>query len=323
MTTDRQFSDGVRAAFAGRRIAIPAPSYQYLAPSGEIDHGRRERALDVLEALGAVPVLMDGALEREGRFAGPDERRAEDLMTAAELPGVDLVMPIRGGYGMTRLLPLLDWERLAEARTPFVGYSDFTAFNAALYARTGRASWQGPMLGSFEEPDPFMLERFTAVFGRALEPLAFAEPEWASDWKREAGEAEGVLWGGNLALLASLAGTPWMPDVRGGILYLEDVGEAAYRVERMLLTLLDAGILGRQRAVVLGDFSGAAAVERSPGEETLPRVFGYLRRRLPAGTLMALGLPFGHVARKAALPFGREGRPILGAEGARLSWSAR
>ena len=98
----------------------------------------------------------------------------------------------------------------------------------ALYARTGRASWQGPMLGSFEEPDPFMLERFTAVFGRALEPLAFAEPEWASDWKREAGEAEGVLWGGNLALLASLAGTPWMPDVRGGILYLEDVGEAAY-----------------------------------------------------------------------------------------------
>ena len=114
-----------------------------------------------------------------------------------------------------------------------------------------------------------------------------------------------------------------MPDVRGGILNLEDVGEAAYRVERMLLTLLDAGILGRQRAVVLGDFSGAAAVERSPGEETLPRVFGYLRRRLPAGTLMALGLPFGHVARKAALPFGREGRLLLGADGARLSWSAR
>ena len=121
------------AAYRGRRIVIPAPSYQFLTKTGEIDHARREAALGNLEALGVVPTLMAGALTQDGRYAGPDEVRAADFQTALtrDPAEADLVMPIRGGYGMTRLLPLLDWEAIGRAAVPMVGFSDFTAFNLA------------------------------------------------------------------------------------------------------------------------------------------------------------------------------------------------
>ena len=140
------------AAYRGRRIVIPAPSYQFLTKTGEIDHARREAALGNLEALGAVPTLMAGALTQDGRYAVPYEVRAADFQAALtrDPAEADLVMPIRGGYGMTRLLPLLDWEAIGRAAVPMVGFSDFTAFNLALLAKTGRASWHGPMLGSFD-----------------------------------------------------------------------------------------------------------------------------------------------------------------------------
>ena len=138
---DELRESGAFDRWIGKRIAVPAPSYQFLTRTGEIDESRRSLALDHLRRCGPVPMLMPGVFEQEGRFAGSDRRRAEDLMRAMTMPDADLVMPIRGGYGMTRLLPLLSWPQLADAAAPAVGFSDFTAFNLALLAKTGRPSW--------------------------------------------------------------------------------------------------------------------------------------------------------------------------------------
>lgn len=312
-------------AYRGRRVTIPAPSYQFLNRDGTIDHGRRERSLEGLVRLGVIPTLMAGALTAEGRFAGSDERRAADFQTALVRPETDLVMALRGGYGMTRVLPLLDWEAIGRATTPAVGFSDFTAFNLALLARTGRASWHGAMAGAFERPDAWTVERFSAVFGADPGPLVWeAEPELFGNASGRPERLAGTIWGGNLCLIASLTGSPWMPrpeQTDGGLLFLEDVGECAYRVERMLLTLLEAGILERQRAVILGDFANADDSVRFEGDQTLAQVVAYLRRRLPAHIPVVTGLPFGHIDRKAVLPVGVPGELELTGRTARLVWS--
>lgn len=312
-------------AYRGRKILIPAPSYQFLTPDGKIDHARREQALAMLEALGAVPSLMSGALCQEGRFAGSDEMRAADLEAALLDEEADLVMALRGGYGMVRVLPLLDWEAIGRARLPMTGYSDFTAFNLALLAKTGRPSWHGAMLGSFAEPEPYLIERFAAVFGANPGPVAWqTDPELLGSITGDA-RFSGMLWGGNLCLAASLCGTPWMPPAEmtaGGILFLEDVGEAAYRVERMLITLLDAGILARQKAILLGDFAGADRAARFEGDHTVAQAAAYLRKRLPASIPIVTGLPFGHIPLQAALPIGVPAELELAGGRAGLSWSA-
>ncbi len=310
------------ARFAGRRVVIPAPSYQVLTKEGRINHDRREAAVAAIEALGMIPTLTGGCFEQAGRFAGTDERRAEDFMTALTQTDADLVMALRGGYGMTRILPFLDWEALGRAATPMVGFSDFTAFNLALLARTGRPSWQGPMATSFIDAPDFTVERFSVVFGGDPGPLVWrTAPELLGAVPE--GDFSGTLWGGNLCLVASLVGTPWMPEAahEGGILFLEDVAEPAYKVERMLLTLLEAGILARQRAVILGDFSNADDAVRFEGDQTLAAALSFIRSRLPASIPMAAGLPFGHEPVKATLPVGVPAQLSLREGAAALTWT--
>lgn len=306
-----------------RRVIIPAPSYQVLTRGGEIDHERREKAIASIESLGMIPTLMGGVFEQTARFAGTDEVRARDFETALLSTDADLVMPLRGGYGMTRVLHLLDWEKIASARMPAVGFSDFTAFNLALLAKTGRFSWQGPMLMSFANPDPFMVERFRVVFGENPGPLVWEADPDLLDCGSAKFRAAGTLWGGNLCLIESLLGTPWFPEreTEGGILFLEDVGEAAYRVERMLLTLLEAGILHKQKAILLGAFTNADDAVRFEGDQTLARTLSYIRSRLPQSIPMATGLPFGHIERKATLPVGLPAEFALEGSSAALTWS--
>lgn len=325
------------ACWRGKRAAIPAPSYQFLTREGAIDGERRARGLETLEAFGVIPTVMGGVFEQSGRFAGTDERRAEDFAAALTLADADLVMPIRGGYGMTRLLPLLNWDAIGAAKAPACGFSDFTAFNLALWRMTGRASWQGPMLGDFAKPeglDAYAMTRLCAAFGAPLDALGPVEwdvpeamrPLLGGAEEAAAFEAEGVIWGGNLCLLESLLGTRWMPtreQTAGGILFLEDVGEAAYRVERMLLTLLDAGLLDGQKAILLGDFAQADDAWRFPGDATLAGAFSYIRSRLGRRIPLVAGLPFGHIRRKATLPVGLSGRFRISAGHAELVWRGR
>ena len=206
----------------GLALAVAAPSRQWVTNEGGIDWALRRRAFSAAEALGFRVRELEGTYLEEARFAGPDAVRAGDLPCALTELDADLVMAMRGGYGCGRILDMLDWERIGAASTPFVGFSDVTAFELALLARTGRTSWQGPTLRDLIDPDPLTIEGLLAVVGRR--PFAST---WQSDDTDDA-DAEGVLWGGNLAMIASLAGTPWMPQVENGILFIEDVACLLY-----------------------------------------------------------------------------------------------
>ncbi|MDO9461861.1 MAG: LD-carboxypeptidase, partial [Alphaproteobacteria bacterium] len=209
-----------------------------------------------LQALGFSVTLDASALAKHQRFGGDDETRLAALhRVAAAAPSI--AMATRGGYGLTRLLDRIDWPALARATeqgTRWVGYSDMTALQMGLLAHTGAPSWCGPLA-----VDDFGGEVFDDVTPACFAEAMSGELE-AVGFRTEAGfdglEARGRLWGGNLTVLASLLGTRHWPKVRGGLLFVEDVNDHPYRVERTLLQLHQAGVLERQKAVLLGSFSG-------------------------------------------------------------------
>jgi len=289
------------------------------SPSGVVARAAAlQRAQRRLRALGFEVRLDEGALARQQRFAGDDETRLAALhRVAAQAPAV--AMATRGGYGLTRLLDGIRWKRLArsvEQGTRWVGYSDMTALQLGLLAHTGAGSWAGPMaLDDFGRADDdggvdeVTRDCFVEAMRGELEAVGF---------RTEAGfdglGVKGRLWGGNLTVLCSLLGTPHWPAVKGGILFLEDVNEHPYRVERMLLQLQQAGVLPQQKAVVLGAFSGwkPTPLDRGYGMKSV-----LARLRSVTATPLLTGLPFGHVHPKVCLPVGRkvqllvEGRNVL------------
>lgn len=271
-----------------------------ISPSGVIEDGAAlRRACHHLQALGFLAQADEGALLRHQRFAGTDAQRVAAIHRSLAQP-LPIVMSTRGGYGLSRILGDIDWDRVAASGKRFVGHSDFTAFNLALLARTGASSYAGPSaVADFgcAQPDALTAALFCETLRGELEILSFAAPQ------ADAVDARGVLWGGNLAMVASLLGTPYMPNIDGGILFLEDVGEHPYRIERMLTQLLHAGVLARQKAIVLGRFTEYRLVPHDNGYD-LGAVIAWLRSacRVPVVT----GLPYGHVKLKATLPVGRK-----------------
>jgi muramoyltetrapeptide carboxypeptidase len=256
----------------------------------------------------------EAADTRHQRFAGADAQRLAAIhRTAQEQP--DIAMSVRGGYGLTRLLDQIDWPLVArsvEQGTRWVGYSDMTAFQLSLLAHTGAGSWAGPMAlddFSVDEPDDITVSCFQEAMSGELEAVGFrTEPGF------DGLQARGLLWGGNLTVLCSLLGTPHMPKVRGGILFVEDVNEHPYRVERQLLQLAQGGVLEKQKALVLGAFT---AWKPSPMDKgyNLKSAIAAVRERVDTPVLT--GLPFGHVPTKVTLPIGRrvelvvQGRDVL------------
>ena len=280
--------------------ASTAPSGIYLiSPSGAVpDPQALDLACTRLGRMGFKTRVDKGALLVHERFAGSDRKRlaAINRSLKQKLP---VVMATRGGYGLSRLLPFIDWDAVARSGKQFVGLSDFTLFNLALLAKTGAHSFSGPMAaGDFgaRKLDDLTADLFIEALGGQLEILSFE----SSDADRI--DARGVLWGGNLAMVASLVGTPYMPDIDGGILFLEDVAEHPYRIERMFAQLWQAGILQRQKAVVLGHFTGYTLGAADNGFD-MSSVIKWLRSvvKVPVVT----GLPYGHVKVKATLPVGR------------------
>lgn len=278
-------------------------SLTIFSPSGVVARpADLRRAARRLKALGFEVHLDNAALARHQRFAGDDATRLQAMHRVARA-APSVAMASRGGYGMTRLLEHIDWKLLArsvEAGTRWVGYSDLTALHLGLLAHGRVPSWAGPTaVAGFggDEPDEVTTGCFVEAMRGELEAVGF---------RTEAGfdglECRGLLWGGNLAMLCSLLGTPHMPRVRGGILFLEDVNEHPYRIERSLLQLQAAGVVDAQKAVLLGAFT---EWKRSPLDRGygLPQAVQALRQRTKTPVLS--GLPFGHVATHLSLPVGR------------------
>ncbi|RXO37832.1 muramoyltetrapeptide carboxypeptidase [Salmonella enterica] len=277
--------------------------FHLIAPSGYcINQQAALRGVQRLTDAGHQVENDEVIRRRYQRFAGTDAERLADVNSLASLTSPDtIVMPVRGGYGASRLLDRIDWQALAsrQQRDPLLicGHSDFTAIQAGLLAQANIITFSGPMLAPNFGAET--LNTFTEQhFWLALRKAQFTV-EWQGDGPQC--DAQGTLWGGNLAMLISLIGTPWMPTIDKGILVLEDVNEHPFRVERMLLQLEYAGILNRQSAIVLGSFSGAAPNEYDAGY-SLESVYAFLRSRLSVPLIT--GLDFGHEQRTVTLPIG-------------------
>ena len=273
-----------------RTVGFVAPS-SYMQDAATVD-----RAAQFFASRGWRVQAGDTCFARHERFAGPDDLRLSELQRFCTDPTIDVVLSARGGYGLSRILDRLDFEAIRRANRTIVGYSDFTAFNLAYLALAGGVSFQGPSAGDFGavSPDPFTVENFFGAIDGAEHTLEF-------DADGPACEVRGTLWGGNLALLTALVGTRYMPKVRGGILFIEDVNEPAYRIERMLYQLLHAGVLERQKAVLIGDFDPVTPMPNDNGFVVASAVNQL--RGLVAAPLVT-GLPFGHIVSKATLPVG-------------------
>lgn len=291
--------------------------YIYSPSSAVRDKASFKRGVKRLQALGHEVEIDEAALASHQRFAGDDETRLASIHRAAA-SGADVALISRGGYGLTRILPGINYKAVAKAiakGTRFVGLSDFTAFQTAVLAKTGAVTWAGPALGedfgTEAAPDDIMEACFDDLITGQGEGTGWQLPKPAinsiacsagvSVATTTFGINDAVLWGGNLAILSSLVGTPYLPVVKSGILFLEDVGEHPYRVERMLTQLLHAGVLAQQKAVIFGQFSNYQLVPHDKGFK-LATVVVWLQSQIKARVLT--GLPFGHVATKVLLPVG-------------------
>lgn len=291
--------------------------YIYSPSSAVRDKASFKRGVRRLQTLGYEVEIDEAALATHQRFAGDDETRLAAIHRAAA-SGADVALISRGGYGLSRILPGINYKAVAKAiakGTQFVGLSDFTAFQTALLAKTGAVTWAGPALGedfgSAATPDDIMEACFDDLITGQGEGAGWQLPKNVTHSVAGNDISEGrtgtfsinnaVLWGGNLAMLSSLVGTPYLPTVKGGILFLEDVGEHPYRIERMLTQLLHAGVLAQQKAVIFGQFSEYQLVPHDKGFK-LAAVVAWLQSQIKAHVLT--GLPFGHVATKVLLPVG-------------------
>jgi len=292
---------------------------QLIAPSGaSLDARSPQAGISWLIGQG-VSVLNTECTERvHQRFSGSDAERVAELNVLSALTASTTVMAMRGGYGLHRLLGSIEWQAIhkaVKAGLQICGHSDFTAFQLGLLAKTGGISLAGPMLnydfGRIEDnqvvaPDPFMWTHFKrAVQERSLSTQVNTN-QTLSALGGKTKTCTGMLWGGNLTVLTSLIGTPYFPaeqQYQNGILFLEDVNEHPYRIERMLTQLLDAGILAKQCAILMGGFSAYRLYDNDRGY-SLQAAFEAVRSRLPDSIPILTDLPFGHQPNKLTLPVG-------------------
>lgn len=306
--------------------------YIYSPSSAVRDKAAFRRGVKRLQQLGHEVEIDEAALASHMRFAGDDATRLAAIGRAAA-SGADVALISRGGYGLTRILPDLPYKALAKAvdkGTRLVGLSDFTALQNALLARTGAITWAGPALGEdfgAEQPDDIMEACFNDLVCGQGEGAGWELPKSdlpALQLRQRSADAAprfktglSTLWGGNLTVLCSLVGTPWLPVVKGGILFLEDVNEHPYRIERQLTQLLHAGVLGQQKAVLLGAFNRFQLTPHDKGFK-LQTVVDWLRSHIKAPVLT--GLPFGHVPTKVLLPVGEQVELVTEGRDALLYW---
>ncbi|WP_332813639.1 LD-carboxypeptidase [Ramlibacter sp.] len=298
--------------------------YVYSPSSAVRDKAAVRRGIARLKAAGHEVELDPATFATHMRFAGDDDTRLAAIGRAAA-SGADVALITRGGYGLTRLLPRLPYKAIDQSVRKgmrWVGLSDFTAFQCAVLARTGTVTWAGPAVGedfgTEGEPDEVMQACFGDLVSGQGEGAGWRLP--VSERVEAMRPVHGVLWGGNLAILVTLAGTPWLPRIEGGILFIEDVHEHPYRVERMLTQLLYAGVLGRQKAIVFGHFTNYKPAPHDKGFK-LGTVIDWLRSQVRAPVFTAL--PFGHVPTKVALPVGAEVHLAVEGRDAFLLWGHR
>jgi muramoyltetrapeptide carboxypeptidase len=289
---------------------IDRNSLRVTSPAGRVlDQARMAAASEYFQARG-WKVHADETTQDEGfqRFGADDATRLSCLHAAAK-SDARLVVTARGGYGISRLLDQVDYNALKTSEIAgqrWVGYSDITALHLAGLAKVG---WKSIAGACFSEewadapPHQFTQDSFWGLVNEPSHSVTF-EPSSTcglSTSQNQQGSWAGTLWGGNLAIVNHLLGTPYLPEVANGILFLEDINEQPFRIERRLLQLLHAGVLDQQSAVLLGDFGGYTLGAHERGF-SLQEAVNHVQARTK--TPILTGLPFGHCKGKLALPVG-------------------
>ena len=274
----------------GARVAL-------VAPAGPLrDQQDLDRSIANVSSFGWVAVPGDNVLERDGYLAGSDDHRLADLNRFLRDDSIDAIWCIRGGYGAMRLLEAVDYDALSRRPKAIIGYSDITALHAAIGRRCGLVSYHG----ATARADLTELTRrsLAAVLGGPWESVTIAHPPMTALHR---GTARGRLAGGNLALLASLSGTPFMPDLHDAILLLEDVSEAVYRIDRMLTQLWLSGALRKIAGLAFGSFSEIPD-DQSNVQRPIERVLEEFAAR--CGVPCVSGFPMGHIDDQYTYPLG-------------------
>ncbi len=267
------------------------------APAGPIDPAALQAGVDFLRARGLQVVTAPNVLSRDAYLAGGDASRSDGIVALLD-EGVEALIAARGGYGVTRVLERLPWERLAAWQGWVVGFSDITALHAGLATRFPRATLHGPVVGSLARDGRGGELLVSWLCGRppsrlfAVPPARVVRP----------GVARGVAVGGTLSLLAALVGTPFEPDYRDAVLFVEDVGEPLYRLDRLLTQLRLSSRLAEVKAVVAGRLARCGQGERGWRE----RWRELLLAATPPDAVVVEGLPFGHGGTNVPFPLGVE-----------------
>ncbi len=287
----------------------PGDTIAFINPSSAIyERAPYEIARDSLQALGFKVKEAPNLRARYGQFAGTDAQRAADVNAMFADPSVHGILALTGGSGGNRILPLLDYGLIRRNPKVVAGFSDITALINAIHVQTGLVTFHAPV--GISEWNPFSVEHFRGTLVDA-QAMLLANPREKDDnivpkggriTTVRGGKARGPLVGGNLAVLTSLAGSPYWPKFDGAILFLEEINEYLYRVDRMLSTLKISGALSKVAGVVIGGFTNCTPGDGNYGTLTLDEMFDdYFK---PLNVPVYSGASFGHIKRKFTLPVG-------------------
>ncbi|MBI2418140.1 MAG: LD-carboxypeptidase [Ignavibacteriales bacterium] len=280
-----------------------------VAPAGFITGEEMQESVDSLTKLGFKVKTDPSTLNRNGYFAGTDKDRAQSLMAMFADTNVHAIMCIRGGYGAARILPMLDYTVIRNNPKALIGYSDITALHAALYKHAGLVSFHGPVgTSTYNE---FSVDNFLRVVVTPRERTVFVKAQSDGDKPEHllttirSGKAEGKLVGGNLSIVASLIGTAFDVSYKGCMVYLEEVGEEPYRIDRMLTQMIQAGKFEGIAGIAMGIFKNCQPKEKESGIGNSFTLIEILMDRLyHLNVPVIYGLSFGHVENKLMLPYG-------------------
>ena len=277
-------------------LLAPGSHVALVSPAGPFrEDAELERAKTNVGRFGWEPVVMTNTRARDGYLAGSDDQRARDINAAIADTSIQGIWCVRGGYGAMRILGALDYEGMRRTPKTLIGYSDVTALHAAFGKRSDLVTFHGPT--ARQAIPPFAFESLNNAVAKGVEPCG----QMAQAKTIRGGKVTGRLVGGNLALLTSLVGTPFAPDYAGGILVIEDVNEAHYRIDRMMTTLHLSGALSALAGLVFGRFTD---IPKEFGDEewSLDRVLADAARR--AGVPCVINAPFGHIDEQWTIPLG-------------------
>lgn len=267
------------------------------------DFSRIEKGISYLESLGYKVKLGKHIYKRFGYLSATDDERAEDLNKMFADREVRAIFCVRGGYGTPRILDKIDYNIIKRNPKVFVGYSDITALQLAIFKKTGLITFSGPMLAvdMYSDFDPYAEEFFWKILTAKSKKIEIKNPDGVELIVLRHGVATGTLLGGNLSLLASIIGTRFQPNFKDSILVIEDIGEEPYRIDRYLSQLKNAGILNRINGCIIGQFTDCVAKEPEKSltlEQIFNDYFGSLK--IP----VVSNLSYGHIPRKITLPIG-------------------